>query len=250
MPIATLSASRKTGYRADIRSVAADRPLAGLTVLVIEDSRVASEAVRLLCLRSGARIRRADCLASAERHLAAYRPSIALVDMTLPDGDGAELIEAFDRMRPRVPVIIGISGDPGRRESALAAGARAFLAKPIESVALFQQTILGALPADERPKGLRLLPDDYVVPHSSALREDLLHAVTLLEAGAGACAESGSRAADYLSGFLAGVARSARDAALEDAAESALAAPPAARSTAFARLEDLVRMRIAQLSPA
>ena len=40
----------------------ANRPLLGLTVLVIEDSKFACEAMRLLCLRSGERIRRADSL--------------------------------------------------------------------------------------------------------------------------------------------------------------------------------------------
>jgi hypothetical protein len=47
----------------------ADRPRAGMTVLVVEDRRFACEARRLGCLRSGARIRRAASRKSARRHL-------------------------------------------------------------------------------------------------------------------------------------------------------------------------------------
>ena len=36
------------------------RPMIGLTILVVEDSRFACEALRIFCLRSGARIRRSD----------------------------------------------------------------------------------------------------------------------------------------------------------------------------------------------
>lgn len=225
----------------------AARPLAGLTVLVVEDSRIASEAVRLICLRSGARIRRADCLASAQRHLATYRPAVVLVDMGLPDGDGADLIASIAAIEPRVPVILGISGEPGRRDSALAAGAHGFLAKPVESVALFQQTILAALPDDERPAGLRVLPRDVVVPDTAALRDDLSHAATLLGDGP-APGELG-----YLGRFIAGVARSARDAALEDAAEGMLQDADGVGgvepSPAVARLQALLRRRLVELSP-
>ena len=102
------------------------RPLTGLTVLVVEDSRFASEAVRLLCLRSGARIRRADCLRSAERHLRTYRPAVVIVDLGLPDGDGAGLIRQIASAEPRVPVVLGLSGDPDGRNAAMSAGADGF----------------------------------------------------------------------------------------------------------------------------
>ena len=126
----------------------ATRPLLGLTVLVVEDSRFACDAMRLLCLRSGARIRRADCLKSARRHLQVYRPSAVIIDLGLPDGSGAELISELSVTSPRVEVILGTSGDSFSEEVALAAGADGFLAKPISSVIAFQNAIISALPIE------------------------------------------------------------------------------------------------------
>ena len=44
-------------------------PLQGLMVLVVEDSRYAAEAMRLMCQRSGARLKRAEDLRTAQAHL-------------------------------------------------------------------------------------------------------------------------------------------------------------------------------------
>ena len=101
----------------------ATRPLLGLTILVVEDSRFARDAMRLLCLRSGARIRRADCLRSARRHLQVYRPSVAIIDLGLPDGSGAELIKEQAVAEPRIQALLAISGDDTKEELSLAAGA-------------------------------------------------------------------------------------------------------------------------------
>lgn len=212
-----------------------DRPLTGLTVLVVEDSRFASEALRLLCLRSGARIRRADTIKAAMRHMQTYRPGVLIVDMGLPDGNGAELIQGFARIVPRVPVILGISAEPDNEQIAFDAGANGFLPKPIESLAVFQQAILSALPDDERPRGLRLVSDEIICPDRSALRDDLAHVADVL------ANSQDTSTIDYIARFLAGIARSVHDRQLEDAAVSLSRTQGQALASDLARISGLVQ---------
>ncbi|MDC1291882.1 response regulator [Planktomarina temperata] len=121
-------------------------------VLLVKDSLTAGEAVRLMCITSGARLRRADCMETARRHLRIYRPDVAIVDMGLPDGDGAELISELAQATPRTQTIIGLSADPSRATAAMKAGADSFIEKPLNSIAGFQSAILMNLPNHRRPE--------------------------------------------------------------------------------------------------
>lgn len=219
----------------------ADRPLQGLTVLVVEDSRFASEAIRLLSLRSGARIRRADSLRAAYRHLAVYRPSIVIVDMGLPDGCGADLIAQMRTDPLRVPVLLGMSGDETTRDRAVQAGADGFLLKPVDSLAVFQHSILSVLPPPEGPVTPRLVPQEVIEPDDIAFQDDLCHADALMRAGVDGPMQ------DYIAQFLGGVARSAHDNLLEAAATELAQARAAGRGTGadLARVQGLLRDRLA-----
>ncbi|EKE44484.1 response regulator receiver domain protein [Oceaniovalibus guishaninsula JLT2003] len=197
----------------------ADRPLLGQTVLLAEDSRYAGETMRLICLRSGARIRRADSLRAAARHLTNYRPSVVVIDAGLPDGSGLDLLSQLAAASPRIPVLLAISGDPDLRDAALATGADGFLAKPIASVAAFQSAILAHLPAGAHPAGPRALSQEDVHPDDAALADDLTLLGNLLD-GPG---DDATR--DYAVRFALGLARSIGDTALERAAMAALDDP-------------------------
>ena len=221
------------------------RPLLGLTVLVIEDSRFACEAVRLLCLRSGARIRRADTLRAARRHLQVYRPSIVIIDIGLPDGNGADLIRELSIASPRPEVILGTSGDDNSEAIAMEAGADGFLAKPITSLGAFQDRILSNLPNDRRPMGPRPVAQDVVEPDPIAYRDDMAHVADVLDNAKGA---ADAHVLDYIAQFLGGVARSASDDDLVLATD-ALAAKRArghAVLSELATVAGLVQARLAQ----
>ncbi|MER2509486.1 response regulator [Amaricoccus sp.] len=125
--------------------------LFAVTILLVEDSRSASEAIRLFAAESGARVRRADSLHAASRHLAIYRPNVVMVDLGLPDGDGVALIRHLATASTPLSAIVALSGHDRSawQGEAMAAGAAACLEKPIESLRAFQDCILGVLPDAE-----------------------------------------------------------------------------------------------------
>ncbi|MDX8347575.1 response regulator [Cognatiyoonia sp. IB215446] len=226
------------------RAPTAHRPLLGITVLVVEDSRYASEAMRLMCLRSGARIRRADSLQTARRHLAVYRPTVVLVDVGLPDGSGLALIEALAQATPRIEVILGISGETTAEEDVHAAGADGFIAKPIDNLSAFQHAILTHLPADRQPPGPRLINDEVIRPDSVAYHDDLNHIAQVLR-------DEDQDNIDYVTQFLGGVARSANDEDLDRAVRDLVAQKSKGGNLkpGVAALSEMVQTRIAAAGP-
>ena len=205
------------------------QPLLGLTLLVVEDSRFASEAVRLLAMRSGARLRRADCLASARRHLAVFRPAAVLVDLGLPDGCGTDLIAELRAGDVAPPAILAVTGDPAAAERARQAGAADVLVKPLPPLAAFQSAILAHLPEDMRPVGPRAAEGGAPRPDGIALQDDLAHAAAVLD-GPGGAGEM-----NYAAQFLASLARAAEDTGLAEEAGALAASLAAGRSPEAAR---------------
>lgn len=187
-------------------------PLQGLTLLAVEDSRYASDALRLMCQRSGARLRRVDRLQAAYAHLRVYRPDVMLVDMGLPDGRGDMLIRDVAKLHPQGPIVIAMSGDPGTRADAIAAGAQGFIDKPFPDLAAFQDAILRHLP-DRAVRATATTALVAIIPDPLALQDDLEHASDLVNSNPTAAQRS------YLAGFVAGIARSANDPALAEAAK-------------------------------
>ena len=222
------------------RPPTAERPLLGQTILVVEDSRFACEALRLICQRSGARIRRADSLKSASRHLRTYRPGIVLIDVGLPDGSGLDLISDLALAEPRINVIAAMSGDDTLEDAAMKAGACTFLAKPLSSITAFQQAMLAQLPQDARPTDLRPAAFDEVIPDRIAYRDDLSLAADLLTD------RPDQSTLAYVSVFLLGIAKSVADPDLESLARDAGAttSTDAPYQDVLSRLRSAVEVRL------
>jgi len=183
-------------------------PLQGMTVLVVEDSRFAAEALRLMCQRSGARLKRAEDLRTAQAHLHVYQPDVVIIDLGLPDGRGEALIRDLASRWPRIGTILGTSGADDGRAASLDAGADGFLDKPLTSLKAFQEAILQHVV----PGGYGTA-DPTLHPDTLALHDDLQMAATLTQ-------DEAQRV--YLSSFVTSLARSVGDTGLADAARDIL----------------------------
>jgi CheY-like chemotaxis protein len=196
--------------------------LFAVTILLVEDSRSASEAIRLYAAESGARVRRADSLHAASRHLAIYRPNVVMVDLGLPDGSGMELIGHLASASTPLGAIVALSGRERAdwQGEAMAAGAAACLEKPIASLRAFQECVLSVLPDAET----RRAPDERELALAgrasvgAALVEDMRRARALL--GEALPAQDLETVA-YCAQFLGSVGEMLGDAELAAAARAA-----------------------------
>lgn len=102
-----------------------------LHLLLVEDDARTAETIRaILCASGFSTIYVADTVASARPLLADTVLGGLLVDLSLPDGDGLELIESVRARSPALPIlVITSSASHHRVVTALRAGADGFLFK-------------------------------------------------------------------------------------------------------------------------
>jgi DNA-binding response OmpR family regulator len=101
-------------------------------VLLVEDSVLAADALRLLLEATGRDVTHADSVASACDALRDASPGVVLLDLTLPDGDGLDVARAAARTASP-PVVIALTGHEGDQVVAacIDAGCAQVLIKPV-----------------------------------------------------------------------------------------------------------------------
>jgi signal transduction histidine kinase/CheY-like chemotaxis protein len=129
--------------------------LAGCRVLVVDDNRLVRELFATALAERGALCRTAASLAEAAAAIRHEIYGAAVLDLALPDGNGASLVPPLRHAAPGIR-IVGVSAhaDPGERQSALAAGMDAFLTKPV-TLGELAATLAGRAPVPADDQGVR-----------------------------------------------------------------------------------------------
>ncbi|MBD9369029.1 response regulator [Xanthomonas sp. XNM01] len=123
-------------------------PLRMPRLLLVEDDAISQTYFRAVLESLPAQV---DVVASQAGALAAIERAdydLWLIDLSLPDGQGQELLARLRRQRPQVPALAHTAdADPALRQPLLAAGFRDLLVKPIQAVAL-TSAVRSALTSD------------------------------------------------------------------------------------------------------
>ena len=112
--------------------------LAGVHVLVVEDTDDSREVLKVVLEYCGALVTTAESAEKAKRILETIRPHVLVTDIAMPD-DGLELIREVKAVAEskgiHIPAI-AITAYQGRREELLAEGFAELLEKPLDPITL------------------------------------------------------------------------------------------------------------------
>lgn len=113
--------------------------LAGVAILIADDNEDGAELLQLMLERHGARVQTAATARQALALLQTFTPQALLLDITLPDMDGFELLGAIRAVAgfEHTPAV-AVTGRSAERdkEKVLSAGFAAHVVKPFDAVAL------------------------------------------------------------------------------------------------------------------
>ena len=113
----------------------------GRRILVVEDDAFSRYGLKSLLESEGYEVTEAGALAEAEASARRLPPDVVVLDITLPDGDGAEWLQLVAKRDGKVPfpviVLTGITADEDTRRIERA-GVFAILQKPVNVGLLFQ----------------------------------------------------------------------------------------------------------------
>ena len=111
------------------------------SVLVVEDSTLVGDALRILLEDSGYTVFIAPTVADAVNQAKATPIDIMLLDLTLPDGDGLDVLESLRESVAMPKATLAMSGhnDLAIRRACLQAGCADLLVKPVPIRELLRQ---------------------------------------------------------------------------------------------------------------
>jgi two-component system KDP operon response regulator KdpE len=147
-----------------------------LQVLLVEDDRALRQTLRDALAVEGFAVHTAASLADAQAQALHSAPDIVLLDLGLPDGDGASLLATL-RQRTATPVLIISARETDAGKIALLdAGADDYLVKPFSIGEL-----LARMRVALRHRGTRLAPAITRWQHDGLLVDLAAHRVSLAE---------------------------------------------------------------------
>jgi DNA-binding response OmpR family regulator len=102
-------------------------------ILIVEDSTLVTDAFRILFSETGYDVDVAGSVAEAIERGTANTADIMLLDLSLPDGNGLEVLEALRERGARPGATLAMTGhdDAKTRRACLEAGCAEVLLKPL-----------------------------------------------------------------------------------------------------------------------
>jgi two-component system response regulator PilR (NtrC family) len=108
------------------------RYFADMTVLFVEDHADTRGVLGALLNRCGCQTVTAKNSADALAHLEEMRFDVLISDLTLPDGDGLDLVTKVKAKHPIKAIALTGRASPEERDAGLAAGFDFYLTKPVD----------------------------------------------------------------------------------------------------------------------